>query len=102
MEFVALGVTAEIVVVVENEDARGLVLGAVEMRRRQPADAAADDDQIVSLAGRGDRARLRPEIAVAQRVRRFESPRMAAAQAGERRRIISGRVLGRRRPRQRR
>ena len=48
---VALGVAAEIVVVVEDQDARAGPRGAVEVRRRQAADAAADDDQVVGLAG---------------------------------------------------
>ncbi len=92
-EFIALGVTADIVVVVEDQNARGLVSGAVEVRRREPADAAADDDQIVILAGRGDRAGLRPEVGVAQRVGGLETARMIAAQSGQRRRIISGGIL---------
>ena len=70
-----------------------LVPGAVEMRRRQPADAAADDDQIVIFASRGDRASVRPEIAIAQRVRGLETARMIAAQPGQRRRIIAGGIL---------
>ncbi len=52
-ELVAPGVTAEIVVVVEDEDARGRPGGAaVEPGGRQPADAAADDDEVVALLDR--------------------------------------------------
>ena len=68
-EFVALGVSAEIVVVIENEDAslRARRL-AIEVRRREAADAAADNDQIVGFAGVFGLARRVPERAVAQAV----------------------------------
>ena len=94
MELVALGVAAEIVVIVEDEDARARARRAIELRRRQPADAAAHDHQVVAFAGAAT-ARLRPEIAVAQAMRVLEDAGVAAAQAGEGRRIVSGRVLGR-------
>jgi hypothetical protein len=48
VELVALGVAAEVVVVVEDQDPRAGPRGAVEMRRRQAADAAADDHQVVA------------------------------------------------------
>ena len=52
MEFVALGVTAEIVVIVEKENAAAAsALRAIEMRGGEPADAGADDDEVVALAG---------------------------------------------------
>ena len=67
MKFVALGVAAEIVVVFENEDARLAARGfAVEVRCRQSADAAANDDQIVGFAGIFGLARRVPECAIAQ------------------------------------
>ena len=65
---------AEIVMVVENEDTGAGMFRTVEMRRRKPADAAADNDEIVIFAGRRGLRRLRPEIAVAQTVRGFEAP----------------------------
>ena len=51
-ELVALGVAAEVVVVVEDQHAR-LRAGAraVEIRGGEAADAAADDDEVVGLAG---------------------------------------------------
>jgi len=49
MELVALGVPAEVVVVAENEDARVLVGRAVEVGRRQAADAASHHDEVVGL-----------------------------------------------------
>ena len=51
-ELVALGVAAEIVVIVENQDAGGRLGAAVEPRRRKPADAAADHDEVVGLLDR--------------------------------------------------
>ena len=52
-EFVALGVAAEIVVVVEDEDAGGWPGGAaVEPGGRKPADAGTDHDEIVALLDR--------------------------------------------------
>src|SRR5262249_27100183 len=51
-ELVALGVTAEIVVIVEHEDARLRPHStAVEPCGREPADAAADHDQVITLFG---------------------------------------------------
>jgi hypothetical protein len=57
-EFVALGVAAKIVVVVEDEDA-GLrpMRAAIEPGRGKPADTAADHHQIVPLLGRPVRDR---------------------------------------------
>ena len=95
-KFVALGVTAEIVVVVENEDAGVRMFCPIEMRCREPADAAAHDDEIVGFIRWLEIVRLRPEIAVAQAVRGFKCAGMTAAQPGQRRRIIAGRVLRRR------
>ena len=94
-KLVALGVTAKIVVVFENEDAGITVFGAIEMRGRQAADATANDDQIVMFAGRIDIACLERETAVAQAVCRFKRARVAAAEPGERRRIITGGILRR-------
>src|SRR5262249_56535099 len=52
-ELVALGVPSEIVVVVEDQDARrGANGAAIEEGGREPADAAADHDQVVAFLGR--------------------------------------------------
>jgi hypothetical protein len=81
MKFVAFGMAAEIVVIVENENFRvGLGL-AVEIRGAQAADAAAHHHQIEFLAGVGQMRGAVPEIAVAQFMRRFERAGMAAAHA---------------------
>ena len=88
-ELVALGMAAEIIVVVQDQHARLRPRRAIEMRRRQAADAAADHDQLVArrlvrrLVGGG------PERAVPQAVRGFERAGMAAAQA-----VQKGRVRG--------
>src|SRR5882724_7707215 len=95
VEFVAFGVTAEIVMIVENEDAAmGLGLCAIEVRGGEAADAAADDDQVVFFARIGGRG---PGRAVAQCMSVLEGASMTAAQAGEQRRVIAEGVLGGRR-----
>ena len=93
VELVALGVAAEIVVVLDDQDLRTGPRGAIEIRRRQPADAAAHDDEVVALVRVDQRCRLGPEIAVAHFMRRLERAGMAAAHAKPRRRIIVRRVL---------
>src|SRR5580704_8917717 len=72
------------------------MLRPIEMRRREPADAAAHDDEIVVFVRLFEAACLRPKIAVAQAVRGFKRAGMAAAQPRQRRRIVTGRVLQRR------
>ena len=62
IEFVALGMAAEIIVVVENEDAALGCSRTVKVCGRQAADAAANDDQVVFFAGIGCR---RPALAIA-------------------------------------
>ncbi len=75
-ELVALRVPAEIVVVVEDQDARVLVdARAIEVRGRETADPAADDDEVVGFARldrlacpeRSRRAGTSPEARIAQR-----------------------------------
>ncbi|MFC7477111.1 hypothetical protein ACFQS7_22295 [Dankookia sp. GCM10030260] len=68
---------AEVVVVVEDEDARPGPGRAPEGGRREAADAGADDDEVVRVvAGLGRAGRL----ALGQRMRRVEAARLAAAQ----------------------
>src|SRR5262249_7366800 len=77
---------AEVVVIVEDEDA-GVWSGplAIEPGGRQAADAATDDDKIVMFLGRNPLDRKR--LAFAQCMRGFERPRMMPAHSGEGRRI---------------
>ena len=73
LELVALGVSAEVVVIVEDEDACFCACClAIEVRRCQAADAAADNNQIVGLAGVDRLASLVPKRAVAQAMRGIE------------------------------
>src|ERR1700687_1993065 len=77
-ELIALGVSAEVVVVVEDEDASlGAGRLAIEMRGRETADAAADNDQVIDFARVFRFARGFPENAVPQAVGRVKRTRMA-------------------------
>ena len=81
---------AEVVVIIEDQNARRRSGGlAEEPRRGEPADARADDDQIVALAAIDDRARAGPERPFAQRVGRLERAVVATAKTGE-----GGRIWG--------
>ena len=84
---------AEVVVVVENQDPGGGHSRPVKVRRCESADASADNDEIVGLSGVGRRRRAGEEPAVAQRVRHLVGAVVAAAHAGQRRRIVPGIVL---------
>ena len=87
VELVALGVPAEVIVIVEHQNPRLRADAlAMEQGRRQPRDAAADDHQIIGLVGQ--RGRPGPGRSVpGQPVGHLERPGMAAAHAGKRRRI---------------
>ena len=90
---------AEIIVVVEHEDAGGWPGGAaIEPGGREPADAGTDHDQIVALLDRRVVER-KARAVVRLRVRGLERAGVLAAQPRERRRIAHGlrRDLGRRR-----
>ena len=88
-EFVAPGVPAEVVVIVENENTRSRARATIEPRGRQAADAGADHDEVEALLDRqliGGEAAARARL----RVRGLERAVVLAAQPGERRRIGSG------------
>ena len=88
-ELVALGVAAEVVVVVEDQDAGPWADGApVEPRRRETADAAADDHQIVAILHRQIVHRKRSAF-TRERMRGLERAGVVAAQSGECWRIAS-------------
>jgi hypothetical protein len=73
VELIALGVSAEVIVIVKNQDARlGSRNFAKKVRRREPADSAAHHHQIVSLPGVNRGPGLAPKSAVAQAVCHFE------------------------------
>src|SRR5882762_679406 len=90
VEFIAFGMTAEIVVIVENEDAAVCLSCAVEVRGGEAADASTDDDQVVFLAGIPRRG---PALAVAQGMGVLEGAGVTAPEAGEERRVVAEGVL---------
>src|SRR5690242_8391053 len=78
---------AEIIVIIENENARAVTeRAAIEPRRGEPADAAADHDQIVSLFDRRILDAETPAL-VRKSMRHFERAGMLTAQPGQCRRI---------------
>ena len=83
--------TAEIVVILQDEHARLSAGGLMkEPRGGEPADASSDDDQIIGFARVDGIARVRPETAVAQAMRNFEGSLVTTAQSVKRRRIVAG------------
>ena len=94
-KLVALGVPAEIVVVVEDEDAAVVPQCLpVEPGGGQAGDTTADNDEIIVLAAVFGRKRA-GEIAIARHMGRFERPRILAAQALLERGIAGRRIGGR-------
>jgi hypothetical protein len=90
VEFVAFRVAAEVVVVLQDQDAsvRAEAL-AVVVRRGQAADTAANDHEIVRFV---EVRRGREGLALSgQRVRHFERAGVRATHAGAHRRVIGGR-----------
>jgi hypothetical protein len=95
-ELVALGMTPEVVVVVEEENPRAGAHRFAELeRRRQTAEPGANDHEVERLSGR-DGAEG-PTLLVAEPVRDLERPVVASAHAGESGRVVA-RVLLRERP----
>ena len=86
-ELVSLGVAAEVVVVVEHQDPRGRPGFPEKVRRRETADAGADDNQVVLFAGGLWLGRRFPEGRIPQRVEGLKRSRVRSAQAGQRRRV---------------
>src|SRR5713226_62042 len=94
LKLIALGVPAEVVMIIQNQNARLWTRAlAVKVRRRQPADSGSHHHQIVGLTGINGLARLFPKSPVAQSVGRLERTCMTAAQPGQRRRIVIRRLL---------
>ena len=95
-ELVALGVASEVVVVVEDEDP---ALGAedlpVEVGGSEAGQAAADDHQVMDVAILDVGPWPTRVVPVPRRMRRLEGAGVAAAQAGERRRVVVGARFGR-------
>src|SRR5262249_12305879 len=98
-ELVAFGVAAEIIGVVEHQNARRRPCRAtIEPSGRQPADPAADHDEVVALLERQS-IEGEPRARARLRVRGLERAWVLAPQAGQCRRIAlrRGRDLRRRR-----
>src|SRR5689334_21808650 len=84
----------EIIVIVENENARGRSsLLAVEISGRQAADAPTHDDEVIILAGVDRLPCLIPKCAITQRVSDFEGTGVTASHSGASRRIVARSIL---------
>src|SRR5205085_11382452 len=84
-ELVALGVSAEVVVIVEDQDLLALTERAPpEMRGRQPGDAAADDDEVVLFVRVDIERGELPVRAALETSERLDRGRVVAAQPGAR------------------
>ena len=95
-ELVALGVAAEVVVVVQNQDASlASCRLAIKIRGGKSADAASDNHQVVGLASFFRSAKLVPRFAVTQCMRKRVGSLVIAAHCGECRRVISGSLFRR-------
>src|SRR5205823_12294769 len=77
IKFVSLGMAAEVVVVLDNQNARIRILLAIEMRGRETADPAADDDEIKVLSSLNGRRGCLPKISVVLVVSSLKGPDMA-------------------------
>ena len=88
--------SAEVVVVVKDQDS-GIVPGAlaIKMRRGKSADACADHDQVISLAGRFGIGRGRLKFVVTKFVREGEGAIMVSPHPHQRRGIVVRSFLGR-------
>ena len=81
VKFVALGVTAEVIMIVEDEHlAIGTERLAEEVRRRKSGDSAADDNEVIALAGILGSPRI-VELSVPGSMCNLERSRVLAAQA---------------------
>ncbi len=89
LELVALGVAAEVVMIVEHQNARVRARGLPkEIRGSEPADAAADHDQVIHFTVFDDT--LRPHAAVAELVGDFPGAVVRSSQSGQCGRIVGG------------
>ena len=94
LKLIALRVSAEVIVVLEDEDARRLAGSLMEEARgREAADAAAHHDQVVGFARAFRLPGAVPEGTVAQPMRHFKRTGVAAAQSMRGGRVIAGTIL---------
>src|SRR5450755_3354225 len=92
-KFVALGVAAKIVVIIENKNSREWIFCAVEIGCRQATKAPAYNYKIVAFISNDGRSRSLPEFSIAQIVGNFESSIVTTTHPGQRGRVISRSVL---------
>src|SRR5207248_10675971 len=92
-EFISLGMSAEIVVVINNQYAGFRIGFPEEMRRREAANTASHDDQIETLSSFSRLPCFPPKIAVTYAVGCFKRADVTATQAGKRRWVIVWRLL---------
>src|SRR6266853_881830 len=94
MEFIALGVSAEIIMIFQNKNLRAFACAlAIEMRSSQAADSPAHDNQVIFFSKSCGSRRVLPERSVAQAVGDFKRSGMASAQAGRNGWIVAGLIL---------
>ena len=94
-ELVALGVAAKVIVVVEHQHALIRERPVPEVGGRQSREAAADDDEVVGLAGIDVDPGEGLKRALIDPPQRFDSARMLTAETQSRGRIRIGRGIGR-------
>ena len=83
LELIAFRVAAEVVVIVQQEQAGLRVRLQVEVRGRQAAEPCANDDQVVVAVVLLDNGAPVPSALPSQFVGHLESAHMAATQAGQ-------------------
>src|SRR5882757_9899749 len=94
MEFIALGVAAEIIMIFQNENLRAFACAlAVEMRCSQAADSPSHNNQVIFFSKLCGSGRVFPECSVTQAVGNFKRSWMASAQAGRNGRIVARVIL---------
>src|SRR4029077_7042803 len=83
MKFVSFRMTAEVIVILENEYSGGFSGSLAEkMSRGEAADSRADNHQVIGLFCVDRRRCCFPERPVPQAMRRLEGTRMTSSEAG--------------------
>src|SRR6267154_5684198 len=94
MEFIALGVFAEIIMIFQNKNLRAFACAlAREMRSSQAADSPAHNNQVIFFSKLFGSRRVFPECSVTQAVGNFKRSWMASAEASRNGRIVAGLIL---------
>src|SRR5713101_7588220 len=89
MEFIALGVAAEIIMIFQNKNLRAFARAfTIEMRCSQAADSPSHNNQVIFFSKLCGSRRVFPECSVTQAVGNFKRPWMASAEASRNGRIV--------------